>query len=109
MALTATDWLLLAVILASALLGLFRGFIGVLASLAAWVLAAWAAFRFGAPVRPSRGPTAMINDQHPLPSGFTAASTSTDVLAGLDLGHPGRRSRRPDEGVGPAGPGRSRR
>lgn len=50
MALTATDWLLLAVILASALLGLFRGFIGVLASLAAWVLAAWAAFRFGAQV-----------------------------------------------------------
>lgn len=50
MALTATDWLLLAVIIASALLGLFRGFIGVLASLAAWVLAAWAAFRFGAHV-----------------------------------------------------------
>lgn len=50
MALTATDWLLLAVILASALLGLFRGFIGVLASLAAWILAAWAAFRFGAQV-----------------------------------------------------------
>lgn len=50
MALTATDWLLLAVIVASALLGLFRGFIGVLASLAAWVLAAWAAFRFGAQV-----------------------------------------------------------
>ena len=48
--LTAFDWLLAGVILASALLGLMRGFIGVLASLAAWVLAAWAAFRFGAQV-----------------------------------------------------------
>ena len=34
----------------SALLGLMRGFVGVLASLAAWVLAGWAAFRFGAQV-----------------------------------------------------------
>ena len=50
MVLTAIDWLLAGVILASALLGLMRGFIGVLASLAAWVLAAWAAFRFGAEV-----------------------------------------------------------
>ena len=44
---TATDLLLLAVIGASTLLGLVRGFIGVLASLLAWVLAGWAAFRFG--------------------------------------------------------------
>src|SRR3546814_15374400 len=47
---TATDLLLLAVIGASTLLGLVRGFIGVLASLLAWVLAGWAAFRFGARV-----------------------------------------------------------
>ncbi len=47
---TSTDLLLLAVIGISALLGLVRGFIGVLASLAAWVLAGWAAFRFGAKV-----------------------------------------------------------
>jgi len=45
---TATDLLLLAVIGVSALLGLMRGFIGVLASLVAWVLAGWAAFHFGA-------------------------------------------------------------
>ena len=43
-----TDWILLAVVALSAGLGMMRGFIGVLASLAAWVLAAWAAFRFGA-------------------------------------------------------------
>ncbi len=45
---TGTDLLLLAVIGVSALFGLMRGFIGVLASLLAWVLAGWAAFRFGA-------------------------------------------------------------
>lgn len=44
------DWILLAVVALSALLGLWRGMIGVLASLAAWVLAGWAAFRFGGAV-----------------------------------------------------------
>jgi len=47
---SAVDWVLLAVVGVSALLGLMRGFVGVLASLAAWVLAGWAAFRFGAQV-----------------------------------------------------------
>lgn len=47
---TVTDLLLLAVIGVSALLGVMRGLIGVLASLLAWVLAAWAAFQFGARV-----------------------------------------------------------
>lgn len=46
----AADGVLLAVIGASALFGLVRGFIGVLASIAAWVLAGWGAFRFGAEV-----------------------------------------------------------
>ncbi len=45
---TPTDWVLLAVIGVSAVFGLMRGFIGVLASLLAWLLAGWAAFRFGA-------------------------------------------------------------
>ena len=45
---TATDWVLLGVVAVSAVFGLMRGFVGVLASLAAWVLAGWAAFRFGA-------------------------------------------------------------
>ncbi len=45
---TPTDLLLLAVIGVSALLGWMRGLIGVLASLLAWLLAGWAAFRFGA-------------------------------------------------------------
>lgn len=44
----ATDLLLLAIIGVSTLLGLLRGFIGALASIAAWLLATWAAFRFGA-------------------------------------------------------------
>jgi membrane protein required for colicin V production len=46
----ATDMLLLAIIGVSMLLGVMRGFIGVLASLAAWLLAAWASFQFGAQV-----------------------------------------------------------
>ncbi|MFD0740520.1 CvpA family protein [Lysobacter koreensis] len=47
---SATDWVLLAIVAVSALFGLMRGFIGVAASLLAWVLAGWAAFRFGADV-----------------------------------------------------------
>lgn len=47
---TAIDWVLLAIVAVSALAGAMRGFIGVLASLAAWVLAGWAAFRFGGDV-----------------------------------------------------------
>jgi membrane protein required for colicin V production len=45
---TTTDLLLLAVIGVSTLFGLMRGFIGVLASLLAWLLAGWASFHFGA-------------------------------------------------------------
>ena len=44
---TALDWVLLAIVAVSALLGVMRGLIGVLASLAAWILAGWAAFHFG--------------------------------------------------------------
>lgn len=44
---TSLDLVLAGVILASALLGLFRGFIGALASLLAWLLAGWAAFHYG--------------------------------------------------------------
>ena len=42
------DLSLLAIIGVSALFGAMRGFVGVLASLAAWLLAGWAAFHFGA-------------------------------------------------------------
>lgn len=45
---SAVDWVLLAIVVLSALFGLMRGFVGVLASLVAWVLAAWVAFHFGA-------------------------------------------------------------
>jgi membrane protein required for colicin V production len=44
----ATDLLLLAIVVVSVLFGLMRGFIGALASIAAWLLAGWAAFHFGA-------------------------------------------------------------
>ena len=43
----AIDLILLLVVLASTLLGLMRGFIGVVASLLAWVAATWCAFRYG--------------------------------------------------------------
>ncbi|MFP7722675.1 CvpA family protein [Lysobacter sp. A3-1-A15] len=68
---TALDWVLLAIVAVSALLGVMRGFIGVLASLAAWVLAGWAAFRFG-------GQAAMMV------SGGVAPSTG-QLLAGYAL------------------------
>lgn len=45
---SAFDWVLLAIVGVSGLFGLMRGFVGVLASLAAWVLAGWAAMQGGA-------------------------------------------------------------
>lgn len=44
------DYLLVAVALLSALMGLFRGLVKEALSLAGWVLAAWCAWRFGAVV-----------------------------------------------------------
>lgn len=41
------DWLLLAIIAVSALGGLMRGFVGVTASIAAWLLGGWAALSLG--------------------------------------------------------------
>lgn len=46
----AVDWVLLAIIGASALLGVMRGFIGVVVSLLAWLLGGWMAFRHGGDV-----------------------------------------------------------
>lgn len=45
---TVADLALLALIGISTLLGLMRGFVGVMASMVAWVLAGWIAFRYGA-------------------------------------------------------------
>lgn len=42
------DLVLVALVLVSAILGLMRGFVGILVSTAAWLLAGLAAFRFGA-------------------------------------------------------------
>ena len=44
------DVTLLALVGVSAVLGLLRGFIGVVASILAWVLASWVAFRYGGEV-----------------------------------------------------------
>ncbi|WP_167284982.1 CvpA family protein [Marilutibacter alkalisoli] len=44
---TAIDWVLLAIVAISALLGLMRGFVGVLLSLLSWVFAGAAAYWFG--------------------------------------------------------------
>ncbi|QOY63209.1 CvpA family protein [Lysobacter sp. H21R4] len=46
----AIDWVLIGLVGVSALFGMMRGLIGVLASLAAWILAGLAAFQFGARV-----------------------------------------------------------
>src|SRR5690606_10041246 len=47
---SAVDWVLLAVVVVSAVVGLMRGFVGVLAALASWVVWAGAASRFGGDV-----------------------------------------------------------
>lgn len=41
------DWVLLAIVTASAVFGLMRGFIGAVVSLVSWALSGWVAFRFG--------------------------------------------------------------
>ena len=79
---TLTDWVLLAVVGLSAGLGLLRGFIGVVASLAAWVLAAWAAFRFG-----SRLAVELAGGAEPGPSellgGYAISFLGVLVVVGL--------------------------
>lgn len=46
----ATDWVLVGIVAVSAVFGLMRGFVGVVVSLVAWVLSAWAALNFGGDV-----------------------------------------------------------
>lgn len=78
----AVDWVLLAVVAVSALLGLMRGFVGVLASLVAWVLAGWAAFRFGAQLA-----LMLAGDGEPgageLLAGYTLSFIGVMVVVGL--------------------------
>ena len=52
---TLFDWVVVAVVAASLLLGLWRGVVGELIALVAWVLALYAALEFGAPVGQSMG------------------------------------------------------
>ncbi|WP_119717563.1 CvpA family protein [Cognatilysobacter tabacisoli] len=47
---SGVDWVVLAIVAASALFGLMRGFVGMLVSLVAWLLSGWVAFRFGGEV-----------------------------------------------------------
>jgi len=52
---TGADLLILLVLLGSTLIGLLRGFVREAASLAFWIIAIWAAWRFGASVEPHLG------------------------------------------------------
>jgi membrane protein required for colicin V production len=79
---TTPDLLLLAVIGVSTLLGLMRGFIGALASLAAWILAGWVAFHFGSQLAsvfagtPDPGPTQLLE-------GYIASFIGVLIFVGL--------------------------
>ena len=79
---TTPDLLLLAVIGVSTLLGLMRGFIGALASLAAWMLAGWAAFHFG-----SQLASVVAGNAHPGPTqlltGYIASFIGVMIFVGL--------------------------
>jgi membrane protein required for colicin V production len=59
---SAIDWVLLAIVVVSALLGLMRGFVGVVLSLLSWLLAGWVAFHFG-----SDAAVMLASDQTPSP------------------------------------------
>jgi len=78
----ATDLLLLAIVIVSVLFGLMRGFIGALASIAAWLLAGWAAFRFGAALAllfaggQAPGPTQLL-------AGYASSFLGVLVFVGL--------------------------
>jgi membrane protein required for colicin V production len=52
---TGADALILVVLLGSTLLGLLRGFVREAASLAFWILAIWAAWKFGPVIEPHLG------------------------------------------------------
>lgn len=79
---TTPDLFLLAVIGVSTLLGMMRGFIGALASLAAWVLAGWAAFHFGSQLaamfagNADPGPTQLL-------TGYIASFIGVMIFVGL--------------------------
>ena len=60
------DWLLLAILGVSALMGLLRGFVGIVASFAAWILGGWSALALGGGLarliaeRPDPSPVQML-------------------------------------------------
>src|SRR3546814_8402619 len=82
---SAVDWVLLVIVAVSALFGLMRGFVGVLASLAAWVLAGWAAFRFGAEVA-----LMLASDGEPGPGQLLAGYALSFLVVLLAVGLVGR-------------------
>lgn len=95
---TATDWVLLGVVGVSAAFGLMRGFIGVLASLAAWVLAGWAAFRFG-----SQLAVALAGGAEPGPSELLGGYAISFLVVLLVVGLVGWGVRKLVHGVGLSG------
>ncbi len=79
----ATDILLLAVVVASMLLGYMRGFLTVLVSTFAWLCGGWAAFRIGAWIATSLADTAEPGTGHLLAGyalGFLGALIFVDIV-----------------------------
>ncbi|KAF1686385.1 CvpA family protein [Pseudoxanthomonas taiwanensis] len=78
----AIDLFLLAVVAASALFGVLRGFVGTVASVVAWIGAGWCAFRYGGELA-----FRFSSDGQPGPSellaGYAAAFIGVLVLVGL--------------------------
>lgn len=95
---SGVDWVLLAIVGVSALFGLMRGFVGVLASLAAWVLAAWAAFRFGAEVA-----LMLASDGEPGPGQLLAGYALSFLVVLLAVGLVGWLVRKLVQSVGLSG------
>ena len=95
------DWVLLAIVAVSALLGLMRGLIGVLASLAAWVLAGWAAFQFGAQVA-----LVLARDGEPGAGHLLAGYALAFIVVLLVVGLVGWAVRKMIHSVGLSGPDR---
>lgn len=79
---SAVDWVLLVIVVLSGLAGLMRGFIGVLASLVAWVLGIWVAFHFGAELGRMLAGTDQPGTGH-LIAGYALSFMAVLVVMGL--------------------------
>ena len=92
---SALDWILLAVVGASAGMGAMRGFIGGVASIASWVLGMWAAFALGGDVARMVADTSEPGAAMLL-AGYGLCFVAVSILVGLV----GWAARRLAQGVG---------